>query len=84
MERRLLSSGAKWEPVVGYSRAVKVGSWIMVAGTTAAIEGGVIGGNDIGEQTREVLRRITVALGELGAGVEHVVRTRIYVTDISR
>ncbi|MHB1734857.1 MAG: RidA family protein [Ferrimicrobium acidiphilum] len=84
MERRLLSSGTKWEPVVGYSRAVKVGDWIMVAGTTAAIEGGVIGGNDIGEQTREVLRRITVALEELGAGVEHVVRTRIYVTDISR
>ena len=84
MERRLLSSGAKWEPVVGYSRAIRVGGWIMVAGTTAAIEGGVIGGNDIGEQTREVLRRITVALDELGAGVEHVVRTRIYVTDITR
>ncbi|MHB8191595.1 MAG: RidA family protein [Ferrimicrobium sp.] len=85
MERRLLSSGAVWEPVVGYSRAVRVGPWIMVAGTTAATEGGgAIGGDNVGEQTREILRRIATALDELGAGLEHVVRTRIYVTDISR
>ncbi len=85
MERRLLSSGTEWEPIVGYSRAVQVGGWIMVAGTTAAAEGGgAVGGNDIGEQTREALRRIATALEELGAGLEHVVRTRIYVTDISR
>ncbi len=85
MERRLVSSGALWEPVVGYSRAVRVGRWISVAGTTAAADGGgAVGGDDIGEQAREALRRIAAALHEVGAEVEHVVRTRIFVTDISR
>lgn len=85
IERRSVSSGAAWEPVVGYSRAVRAGPWIAVAGTTAAAEnGGAVGGEDIAEQTREALRRITAALAELSAGLEHVVRTRMYVTDISR
>ncbi len=85
MERRLVSSGALWESVVGYSRAVRVGRWISVAGTTAAADGGgAVGGDDIGEQAREALRRIAAALHEVGAEVEHVVRTRIFVTDISR
>lgn len=80
-----MSSGALWEPVVGYSRAVRVGRWISVAGTTAAADGGgAVGGDDIGEQAREALRRIAAALHEVGAEVEHVVRTRIFVTDISR
>lgn len=84
-ERRSVSSGTAWEPVVGYSRAVRVGPWIVVAGTTAAAEGGgAVGGDDIAEQTREALRRITAALEELNAGLEHVVRTRMYVTDIRR
>ena len=83
--RRLVSSGASWELVVGYSRAVRVGPWVSVAGTTAAAEGGgAVGGDDVGAQTREALRRIAVALEEAGAGLEHVVRTRMYVTDISR
>ena len=83
--RQLVSSGAAWEPVVGYSRAVRVGPWVSVAGTTAAADGGgAIGGDDIGAQTREALRRIAAALEEAGAGLEHVVRTRMYVTDISR
>ncbi|MFE3194917.1 RidA family protein [Nocardia sp. NPDC059240] len=83
--RQIVSSGAAWEPIVGYSRAVRVGQWVSVAGTTAATpEGGAVGGDDIGEQTREALRRITAALAEVGAGVEHVVRTRMFVTDISR
>ncbi len=83
--RQLVSSGAVWEPVVGYSRAVRVGPWVSVAGTTAALEGGgAVGGDDVAAQTREALRRIVVALQEVGAGVEHVVRTRIHVTDISR
>ncbi|GAB2533673.1 RidA family protein [Nocardia heshunensis] len=70
---------------MGYSRAVRVGQWVSVAGTTAANpEGGAVGGEDIGEQTREALRRIIAALAEVGAGVEHVVRTRMFVTDISR
>lgn len=80
-----MSSGAPWEPVVGYSRAVRVGGWISVAGTTAAAEGGgAVGGDDIGAQTREAIRRIAVALEALGSSLEHVVRTRMFVTDISR
>ena len=83
--RQLVSSGAAWEPVVGYSRAVRVGPWVSVSGTTAAAEGGgAVGGDDAGAQAREALRRIAAALGQVGAGLEHVVRTRMYVTDISR
>ena len=85
MQRQLVSSGAVWEPIVGYSRAVRVGPWVSVAGTTAAAEGGgAVGGDDVGAQTREALRRIAAALEEAGAGLEHVVRTRIFVTDISQ
>jgi enamine deaminase RidA (YjgF/YER057c/UK114 family) len=84
-ERQLVSSGAVWEPVVGYSRAVRVGPWVSVAGTTAAADGGgAVGGDDVGAQAREALRRVVAALEQVGAGPEHVVRTRIYVTDISR
>jgi len=62
-----------------------VGRWIAVAGTTAAVEGErPVGGDDIGEQTREALRRIADALDQLGAALEHVIRTPIFVTDISR
>jgi enamine deaminase RidA (YjgF/YER057c/UK114 family) len=86
VERQLLSSGAIWEPVVGYSRAVRVGSWVSVAGTTAADDSGngAVGGDDIAAQTREALRRIARALEQLGGTLEHVVRTRMFVTDISR
>ncbi len=85
MMQRQLVSGAVWEPVVGYSRAVRVGPWVSVAGTTAVAEGGgPVGGDDIGAQAREALRRIAAALEEAGAGLEHVVRTRMFVTDISR
>lgn len=82
--RRLVSSGAQWESVVGYSRAVRVGDLVFVAGTTAADpQGGAVGGPDPGAQTTEALRRIERALGEAGARLEDVVRTRIFVTDIS-
>lgn len=85
LERQLVSSGALWEPVVGYSRAVRVGQWVSIAGTTAAAEaGGAVGGQDIGEQTREALKRIEAALQQAGARLEDVVRTRMFVTDISR
>lgn len=85
MQRQLVSSGTVWEPVVGYSRAVRVGPWVSVAGTTAVAEGGgAVGGDDVGAQAREALRRIAAALEEAGAGIEHVVRTRMFVTDISR
>lgn len=84
-QRQLVSSGSLWEPVVGYSRAVRVGSAVFVAGTTAASEGGgAVGGEDIGAQTREALRRIALALEQVGAQLQDVVRTRIFVTDISR
>jgi enamine deaminase RidA (YjgF/YER057c/UK114 family) len=84
-QRQLVSSGTVWEPLVGYSRAVRVGPFISVAGTTAATpDGGAVGGSDIVEQTREALRRIKDALQQAGAELEHVVRTRMYVTDISR
>jgi len=85
MQRQLVSSGALWEPVVGYSRAVRVGPFISVAGTTAATpDGGAVGGSDVGQQAREALRRIEAALEQAGAELAHVVRTRIYVTDINR
>jgi enamine deaminase RidA (YjgF/YER057c/UK114 family) len=84
-ERRTLSSGAAWEPLVGYSRAVRVGDWISVAGTTAElVNGQPAGGTDLAEQTRSAIRRIAAALGQLGAQLSDVVRTRIFLTDITR
>ena len=84
MKRQTVSSGARWESLVGYSRAVRVGQWLSVADTTAAEGGGAVGGDDIGEQAREALRRIQLALEQAGARLEDVVRTRMFVTDISR
>ena len=84
-QRQLVSSGASWESVVGYSRAVRVGPRVSVAGTTAAAAGGgAVGGSDIAEQAREALRRVAAALQEAGAGLEDVVRTRMFVTDVSQ
>lgn len=77
--RILVSSGAEFETTVGYSRAVRVGPLVVVSGTTAPGAP-----DDIGAQTREALRRIEIALVEAGAALGDVVRTRIYVTDISR
>jgi enamine deaminase RidA (YjgF/YER057c/UK114 family) len=85
MERRQVDSGTPWGPVVGYSRAVRTGSVVEVAGTTAALpDGCAVGGDDIAEQTREAIRRIVAALGEVGARPEDVIRTRMFVTDIGR
>ena len=85
MERQNLSSGAKWEDIVGYSRAVRVGQIIQVAGTTATNEQGeIVGINSPYEQTQKILRKIEAALQALGGELRHVTRTRIFVTDISR
>src|ERR1700731_3879581 len=83
--RILVSSESDFESTVGYSRAVRIGPHIAVAGTTGRVPATDIGDTgDIGAQTREALRRIEVALHQAGATLSDVVRTRIYVTDISR
>ena len=84
-ERQKYSSGAKWESIVGYSRAVKVGDRIYVTGTTAIDENGeIVGAGDAYAQTVQVIKNIERALRALGATLENVVRTRMFVTDISR
>lgn len=83
-ERLKVGSGTKWEPLVGYSRAIRAGNVVHVSGTTATdASGSLVGRGDAYTQTVQTLKNIETALQAAGAGMAHVVRTRMYVTDIS-
>src|SRR5438105_11773276 len=85
MERQRVATGTPWEPIVGYSRAVRVGPFVFVSGTTATDrEGRLVGKGDAHAQTVQALRNVRAALEKLGVTLEQVVRTRLFVTDISR
>ncbi len=81
---RRLASGAPWEPIIGYSRVVVAGPLIFVAGTTATVDGRVVGAGDAYAQTIQAFRNVETALASAGAGLADVVQTQLFVTDITR
>ena len=82
MSRSNISSGSPWEPKFGYSRAVRIGPWVLVAGTTGSLGDGSAAAPDAYGQSKAALDKIEQALTQAGARLDHVVRTRVYVTDI--
>ncbi len=84
MTRINIGTGGKWEPIIGYSRAVRVGPFVFVSGCTAMTAQGLVGKGDPYAQTIQVLKTIEAALEKAGAKLEHVVRTRMYLTKIDQ
>lgn len=84
MKRQTYTEGSPWEPIVGYARAVKVGNIIEISGTTATVNGEVVGKENVYEQTKCILQKFEKVLNELGGNMSDIVRTRIFCTDISQ
>jgi enamine deaminase RidA (YjgF/YER057c/UK114 family) len=84
LQKQLISSGAKWEDIVGYSRAVKVGNVVEISGTTAVDGAEIIGKGDVYAQAVFIFQKIEKVLQEAGSSMKDVIRTRMYVTDISK
>ncbi len=81
--RENISSGSPWEDIIGYSRAVKIGNMIEIAGTTSSSADGIVGKGNLYEQTKFILEKVKVVLEEAGASLDNVIRTRMFLTNIS-